>query len=80
MKLDFNWMGEEKNIKKMIRISILVLILLVVVDLFLHHDHGFEWTRWAGFSAVYGYLSCVVIIVVSKFLGKFLKKKEDYYE
>jgi hypothetical protein len=33
------------------------------------------------FFAVYGFLGCVVIIFVSKWLGKYwLQREEDYYE
>jgi hypothetical protein len=34
-----------------------------------------------GYWAVFGLVSCVIIIVVSKWLGhKFLQKPEDYYQ
>jgi hypothetical protein len=35
---------------------------------------------WPGFYAAGGFLSCAVIIVVSKLLGFLLKRKEDYYD
>ncbi len=33
-----------------------------------------------GFYALFGFLSCVAIIVVSKLLGYVLKQREDYYD
>jgi hypothetical protein len=43
--------------------------------------HGpFIWQRFPFFSAAYGFLGCIVIIVASKALGHhWLQKREDYY-
>lgn len=39
------------------------------------------WSAIPGFYAVYGFLGCVAIIVISKWLGKILlQRREDYYE
>jgi hypothetical protein len=35
---------------------------------------------WPGFYAVFGFIACVVIILVSKLLGFALKVREDYYD
>ncbi|RPJ04725.1 MAG: hypothetical protein EHM36_09445 [Deltaproteobacteria bacterium] len=40
----------------------------------------FVWQRLPFFSAAYGFVGCIVIIVVSKALGHhWLQKREDYY-
>ena len=42
------------------------------------HAHG--WEIVPGFYAIFGFVSCAVIIYGSKWLGKrFLQKREDYY-
>jgi len=54
-----------------------------VVGLFVFHgDHSHFWFEGIpAFGSLYGFVSCVVIIVVSKFLGKvWLMRGEDYYE
>ena len=44
-----------------------------------HHHFAFE--GWPAFGSLYGLISCVLIIVVSKFIGKrLLMRKEDYYD
>jgi hypothetical protein len=35
---------------------------------------------WPGFAAAYGMLSCIVMIIVAKALGAWLKRKDDYYD
>jgi len=40
----------------------------------------FFWDDIPGFSAVYGFVSCVLIVVISKALGHYwLERSEDYY-
>jgi len=44
-------------------------------------DHGHWWNHVPGFYALWGFGGCVVIIAVSKWLGKrFVQQKEDYYD
>jgi hypothetical protein len=41
----------------------------------------FFWEVLPFFSALYGFIGCIVIIIGSKALGRFwLQKDEDYYE
>lgn len=57
------------------------LVLLIFMDWFLPKEEGlFAGQMWVGFNACYGFISCVLIIFVSKFLGHIgLSKREDYY-
>jgi len=42
-------------------------------------DGHFGIDGWIGFGAVYGFLSCLVMVLVAKGLGAFLKRPDDYY-
>jgi drug/metabolite transporter (DMT)-like permease len=45
------------------------------------HPHPHAWDAIPLFYAAYGFVGCVLIIVVSKALGKaLLQKREDYYD
>lgn len=74
-----NLMAQEVLLK---RIAYVLLALTVVIDFFLPRPYlHFVWDKIPGFSAVYGFISCILIIVVSKALGKlWLSKPEDYYD
>lgn len=50
--------------------------------LFLYHDHAhFPFENWPAFGSLYGFISCVAIIVVSKLLGKlWLMRPENHYD
>jgi len=61
-------------------VIIFLLEILVVNVLHLGHPH-FRFEEFPGFGSLYGLISCVLIIVVSKLLGKlWLMRPEDYYD
>lgn len=64
------------------RYAIAVLALLVLADFLAPSTYQrFHWDGIPGFGALYGFVSCVLIIVVSKALGyRFLYRKENYYD
>ncbi|MCG5478446.1 hypothetical protein [Sinorhizobium alkalisoli] len=60
-----------------------ILVLIVVADLLVPREHAeFLWDGLPGWSALYGFGSCVLLIFVSKFLGHRggLMRREDYYD
>lgn len=70
------------NTKTLKRIAYVILALTVVLDLFIPRDYvHFFWDDIPGFSAVYGFISCILIIIVSKALGHYgLSRPENYYD
>ena len=66
----------------MLYVSLFIGVLAgILVQLFLHPHAYFWWEEIPVFSAVYGFVGCVIIIIASKALGHhWLQKEEDYYE
>lgn len=65
--------------------SLVVLALLVVADVLVmqdpHHHAHFGVDGTFGFFALYGFLVCAVMVLVSKFVvGLVLKRKDTYYD
>jgi len=62
-------------------LAALALSEIAVPGLF-GRDHAHFWFEdLPGWGSLYGFASCVAIIVVSKFLGKlWLTRPENYYE
>jgi len=56
------------------------LALLLVLEIFVHKHTYFAWEEWFGFYAVYGFVSCVLLVLVAKYiLRPLVKREEDYY-
>ena len=71
------------RLKATIRVCLVVLAALVVWDaLFVSKEHVHLFVeRIPGFWAVFGFVACVVIIIVSKWFGHLgIMTREDYYD
>ena len=70
-------------VKKIFYVSLVIIALaeIAIVNIMgLGHGH-FWFEEMPAFGSGYGLISCILIIVVSKLLGKlWLSKKEDYYD
>jgi hypothetical protein len=73
----------RQRLKTVIRICYAVLALVVVADiLFVHKEHAHTKVEhlW-GFWAVFGFVGCVLIIILSKWFGHAgIMTREDYYD
>ena len=58
-----------------------VAVAEIVVLLVFPEENHFSFESWPAFGSIYGLVSCIAIILVSKFLGKiWLMRREDYYD
>jgi len=71
-----------KNARTLTWVMLGIMALLVIADILIPTGYGrFPFDTIGGFGALYGFVSCVLIIVVSKLLGyAFLYRSEDYYD
>lgn len=61
------------------------LVLSILADLALslveEGRHGFWWNSLWGFFALFGFIGCVLLVLVSKWLGHYwLQRKDDHYD
>ena len=75
-------MIETLRTKTVKKIAYGILVLLFIVDFIIpRHEIHFFGDKIPGFWSLFGFTACVVIIIVSKWLGKNgLMKDEDYYD
>ena len=78
-----DYIGNPDNSKKLKKMGYVALVLVVAADFFVHRAHAvYIWDKLPGWGAFYGLISCILIILVSKFLGHQggIMKSEDYYD
>lgn len=78
-----DFFGDAEHARQRQTLFYLVLVLIVLADFVVPREHAeYLWERLPGWSAAYGFLSCVLLIFVSKFLGHRagLMRREDYYD
>jgi hypothetical protein len=77
------YIGNPDNAGTLKKIGYVLLFIVVVADFLVHRAHAiYIWDKTPGWGAFYGFISCIVIILVSKFLGHQggIMKNEDYYD
>ena len=57
-----------------------VLALTVLAQLVVDVEGHFGVDGWFAFGAVFGFFSCVLMVLGAKLLGLILKRSDDYYD
>jgi len=72
----------RKHLKVAVTVCLVLMTLLVIGDgIWVDKEHAHtKAEHYFGFWAVYGFLSCLAIIFISKWFGHLgIMKREDYY-
>jgi len=76
---DDHWLARPDTIRLLWRVFIVILLLTVAVQFLSGTDGHFGVDGWYAFGAVYGFLSCLAMVLAAKGLGYILKRPQDYY-
>jgi hypothetical protein len=72
---------KPQNVKKLLIIFFSSLVVLLAVEFFVHKHAYFPWEEWPEFYAIFGFVACVILVLVSKYiLRPLVKREEDYYD
>ncbi len=80
MTIDDHWLARTSTIKRLWTAFIAALGALVLMDFLIEHHPHFGLDGTFGFSAWFGFLSCVGLIAFATVLGKILKRSDRYYD
>ena len=80
MKDKRGWFDKPENIKLFLWVFFASLVALLLVDFFIIKHPDFPFEGVPNFYAAYGFISCVMLVLVAKVLRMFLMKDEDYYD
>jgi hypothetical protein len=74
-----HWLDEPRNVRLLWRGFLGVLVLAVLAEFVVHLHPVFAIEAVFGFSAWFGLLACLVMIVAAKALALILKRPDTYY-
>jgi len=79
-----------KNVTRLLATFFTIVVLLLAIDVVYivaanHHlierHMVFQWEGWWGFYCFFGFVACVVLVLVSKYvLRPLTMRKENYYD
>ena len=76
---DDAWLARPSTIRLLWRVFAVVLAVAVAAQLLFTVKGYFTVDGWLGFGAIFGFLSCVAMVLVAKVLGWVLKHDEHFY-
>ena len=68
------------NVRRVLWALVAICGLLFAADFIYHRHIVHPWEELWGFYAIYGFVACVVLVLVAKQMRKLLMRGEDYYE
>lgn len=75
-----HFFDDPRHVKWTIRALFVVCAIAFLLDFVVHRHVDHPWEALFGFHAVYGFVACVVLVLVAKELRKILMRREDYYD
>jgi hypothetical protein len=87
MKIETNNTGQKvhffdnpRNVTWMIRIFYAICILLVFADFVVHRHIYLSYDEIPAFYAIYGFVACVVLVIIATGMRKFVMRDEHFYD
>lgn len=75
-----HWLARPATIRRLWQILAAILAATLLLQIGIKVKGYFVIDGWFGFGAVFGFLSCVAMVLVAKTLGPLLKRSVDYYD
>ena len=69
-----------RNVRRVVFGLVGACVILAGLDLVLHRHVSHPWETMIGFYAVYGFVACVLLVLLAKEMRKVLIRPEDYYD
>lgn len=75
-----HFFDRPQNIKLVLRVFYVLCGLLLGLDFILNRYIYHAWEQLPGFYPLYGFVGCVVLVLVAKWMRLLLMRSEFYYE
>lgn len=69
-----------QNVRRVLRGLYALCGLSLLLEFFVHRHVDHPWEALWGFYGLYGFLACVLLVLIAKELRKVLMRPEDYYD
>ena len=69
-----------QNLKRLLRVLYVICAGLFLIDLLVQRYVTYDWESFPGFHAFYGFIACVLLVLVAKQLRRIVMRDESYYE
>lgn len=71
---------EPRNVRRVIQGLLVLCGILLAADFVFHRHVAHPWEETFAFYAIYGFVACVVLVLLAKGLRLIVMRPEDYYD
>ena len=79
-KKDRQDLPRNAGLRRILKWFYVVCAVVVVLDLVIHRHIYHPWESLLFFYCVFGFVACVILVIVAKWMRKPLMRSEDYYD
>ncbi len=69
-----------RNVKRILYILYGCCAVLFVLDFVIHRHTVHSWENLWGFYAIYGFVGCVILVLVATWMRRFIMRPPGYYD
>lgn len=77
---DASFFDKPKNVKIILNVFYAICVVLVILDFVIHRHIYLSFEEIPAFYAIYGFVACVVLVVLAKLMRLVLMRDEHYYD
>lgn len=68
------------NVRLLLRVFYAACAGLFFLDVIYHRHTTHPWEGLVGFYATFGFVACVLLVLIARELRKIVMRREDYYD
>ena len=69
-----------QNVKRILYILYFICVVLLGLDFVIHRHTMHSWENLLGFYPLYGFVACITLVLIAKWMRTILMRPEDYYD
>ena len=74
------FLDKKQNVKRIIYAFYVLCAGLVAADFIVHRHTYHDWENFPAFYTVFGFVACVILVLLATLMRKAVMRDEDYYE
>lgn len=75
-----HFFDKPENVRMVLRVFYALCAVLVAADFVFHRHVYHDWENLPAFYAIFGFVACVVLVLLATQMRKVLMRGEDYYD
>ena len=75
-----HFFDDPNNIKRVLYGFYACCGFLFALDFVIHRHVYHSWENLWGFYPIFGFVACVILVLIAKWMRTFLMRSEDYYD